>query len=585
MQTNNTFNDNEYDVNSGKHKEYSASSTKSQLRRGLEYLTLTAALAFFAPSAPSNPMQAQENKDKQSSVQEQSSVQDSIRTATKTGANILYKDTCYEDNGNCPPKYKELNFTRKSSKPTFSSKEVWTLDKGDGTEMLVLKCDSPSINNLLELVDFKYKTIKNSISSHKYKTIEDNLDREYLKIETENGTRYFTIQEMDKENKGIIDIDGAIHYDMLKNRGDRTLRLKIQVGEYAGMDPKTGRIMIRSLDSGEIPVVYYDCKQPLVISNSNIIHSNNSDDLPTGNSSINIININNDYSTKINITVENGAEKTSEKVIGTGDTLKSDRLVVSVLGSFANDARQKKFYDCGEFDIHTRPMIWKMAAYARTLDDLHINAEFTHLHSQASLSDSVRNNVGRYGITADDLLLDIRYNILSSSEIGLGIGGIFEYNASTQKGSAQRHTLDANQYTLDANDSRISGLLGLVLFIDDAKLSLGAYAGHSSQLGRLLNATARLNDIQIGKILEINSRLFLEMYKGDYGKGHRFGFEALVSGPQLLGFLRPTIGYEIVQTIYSGNDSGLEKGLRRSILVGVTADLGKSHRSSHKSSK
>jgi|GEM_PF-3755131 len=182
MQTNNTFNDNEYDVNSGKHKEYSASSTKSQLRRGLEYLTLTAALAFFAPSAPSNPMQAQENKDKQSSVQEQSSVQDSIRTATKTGANILYKDTCYEDNGNCPPKYKELNFTRKSSKPTFSSKEVWTLDKGDGTEMLVLKCDSPSINNLLELVDFKYKTIKNSISSHKYKTIEDNLDREYLKI-------------------------------------------------------------------------------------------------------------------------------------------------------------------------------------------------------------------------------------------------------------------------------------------------------------------------------------------------------------------------------------------------------------------
>jgi hypothetical protein len=545
---------------------------QKNLRQGLEYLIFTTALALAIPFNSINAQQqAQQNQTQQNTI---TNTQTTIKARTDKNG-IMYKDTC-----DCPPKYKELNFLRNTNTSSFAAKEMWTLDKGNGTDLLTLYCDSTNVNNLLELMDFKDKSIKNNILSRNYTTIEDNLNREYMELETKNGTRYFTIQTRDEENKNIIDVDGTIHYDALRNHGNKMLRLYVQMGKSAGIDPKTGKIKIHSLDSGDLIIPYYDCVQPIISSNIKLIPDTSN--VRAANITNTTIN-NYDYSTRINITIENSSKPEERVPIPILlDTLNSNRLIVSVLGSFANDATQKKLYECGEFDINTKPMLWKLAAYARTLNKLHLNAEFTHIHGAASLVDPNKNNIGDYGITADDLLLDARLNFFKSRGFGLGIGGIFEYNASTQKGFVQANTRIATNYTLDANDSRVSGLLGLVLFAGDAKLSAGVYAGHSSLLGTLFNATARLNDIQIGKALDINSRLFFEMY-GNYGKGNRAGFEALVSGPLIFGILRPTIGYEIVNTIYSGKNLNLETGLRSSILVGITADFGgERHKSSHK---
>jgi len=552
MISNNTTNNYEY----SDYSTYDYPSSKSSLRKGLEYLILTVALAF---STPLNSIQAQQ--------QSQQDIHTTIKTKTNNNS-IMYKDTC-----NYPPKYKELQFLRKSGQDTFSAKEMWTLNKGNGTDLLALYCDSSSIyplHNLLELMDFKDKTIKSHILSREYTTIEDDLNREFMKIETKNGTRYFSIQTRDKENDNMIDIDGTIHYDALKNHGNKMLRLYIEMGKEMGIDSKTGKIKIQSLDSGDLIIPYYDCANPIIPINTNNLPAISN--TPAGNTIINITN-NFDFSTHTNVTIDNQSPQPilEKKPVIVRDSLNTDQLSISLLGSFANDAIQKKLYECGEFDINTMPRIWKIAAYARTLNNIHINTEFNHLHAEASLLDPNKNNIGDYGITADDLLLDARINFLKSHKAGFGIGGIFEYNASTQKGNANQN---GNQYTLDANNSRISGLLGLILFADDAKFDIGAYAGHSNQLGTLFNVTARLNNIYLGKILDINSHLFIETYNGSHHNGNRAGFEAIISGPLIIGLLRPSIGYEIDKTIYSGNNSGLETGLRKSILVGVTADFG-----------
>jgi hypothetical protein len=516
------------------------------LKRTLKYALVTAA---FALSIPFTSLQAQSARTQQ---QTQTTTKEVSVSRRSTSAS---QDTC-----DCPPAYKELNFLRSSDESTFSSKEVWTLDKGDGTDLFALYCDSSSVKSLLELVEFKDKAMKKTILSREYTTIEDNLGREHIRIETGKGTRYFTVQARDEKDKGVIGIDGVIHPELLKNHGNRLLRMYVEVGESAGIDEKTGRVKVRSLDSGDLIIPYYDCEQPLAPPlplTSTLV--------PAGITINNIVNAF-DYSTRINISVENNTimkEKSRRE-----ELLSSDILRVSVLGGIWSDATQKKPYECGEFDIHTKPLLLKLSTYARTLENLHLNAAFTHLHADASFSDTTGNALGEYGLTADDFLVDARFNALhSSTKLGLGVGGILEYNAATQRGNAQ-------EYPLDGNSKRISGLLGIVLFAADAKLDAGLYAGYSSELGTLLNATARLNDTHIGKLLDIDAHLFFERYNGDHGKGNRAGLEAFVSGPAVLGFLKPTVGYEAVQTIYLGNTPHLETGVRRALFVGVTADLG-----------
>jgi len=466
------------------------------------------------------------------------------------------KDTCdcepkNKKSNDCGPKYIELNFLRKPG-VTFSSKEVWTLDKGKGVDILALDCKS-TLENVLELVDFKDEAIKKDIISGHYNTIEDHTGRMFAEIHTKRGMRYFTVQNRDQKNPYVVNIDGRIDYSMLKNHGNKTLSLDIEMGQRTGFD-KFGKPFIRLVDSGIIPLSYCDdCMTAPPI--PPIIEQKPAAPLPaktdTGRDTV--------Y-----IATKDRAERVHHK---------KDVLIANVSVGLVNNATQLHEYECGPLDIDSKPDKWKISTYAEFLEALHLNAELTGTHANVRFLDPGHNPIGQYGMTATDFLLDARGEMVpfKGAASGIGAGMIFEENSITQKGRI-------NSSSLNGNSNRYSGLAGIVFFVDDksmSNLSLGAYLGRSSELGNLMNATIRLDNLHIGRFLSLDSHIFFENYKGNFGNGNRVGFEVLAAGPQIMGFLSPFVEYEITDTRYPYDNGDLAPGSQNSVLVGLRMNLSK----------
>ncbi|RJQ15940.1 hypothetical protein C4573_07355 [Candidatus Woesearchaeota archaeon] len=473
-----------------------------------------------------------------------------VLTPSSADAQTAQKDSC-----DCGPKYEELNFIRNPDVPTFSAREIWTLDRGKGADLLVLDCNS-TLENILELVDFRNRAIKENILSGNYETIEDTRGRVHSKIETRNGTRYFTIQSRDEANQGIVGIDGKIDYERLKNHGNKVLRLYVMIGKDAGMDKRTHKPVVQSIDSGDLLIPYCDCiippakieptKKEAAVEKMPTMHREN----------------------KHSCFIADDMKETSPDI---EEMLNANKLVVNVLGGQADDATQDYLYECGPLTVDSKPLLWKISTYAKVLDYLHLNAKLQSAHANVDFLDPNQEPIGKFSYTATDFLVDARGNLVHAGNAGIGIGGIFEQNATTQSGRIYSSSLEGSS-------NRYSGLGGIVLFVHTphmSNLSAGVYVGHSSQLGDLMNGTVRLDAFDIDGILDVDSHLFLEKYDGDHGKGTRSGFGVLVGGPKILGFISPALEYEFVETLHPYADGNVTSGSKSSIFGGIRMDLGK----------